>query len=96
MHSPELRRALTEPERFRLVSFNNTDLGGKLPNGDPVYVSLDVPLIRSGWKTERSIRTLCMEGLLVGSRNKLSPTDRAKLVRILELQWMRIYPENDQ
>jgi TRAP-type uncharacterized transport system substrate-binding protein len=93
VHSPELRRALTDPEHFRLVSVNNTDLGGKLPNGDPVYVSLDVPLIRNGWKTERSVRTLCMEGLLVGSRSKLSPTDRAKLERILELQWMRIYAE---
>jgi hypothetical protein len=93
VHSPELRRALTDPEHFRLVSFNNTDLGGKLPNGDPVYVSLDIPLIRNGWKTERSVRTLCMEGLLVGSRSKLSPTDRAKLERILELQWMRIYAE---
>jgi len=96
VHSPELRRALTDPERFRLVSFNNPDLGGKLPNGDPVYVSLDVPLIRSGWKTKRSVRTLCMEGLLVGSRNKLSPTDRARLVQIIELQWMRIYAEKDQ
>ena len=96
VHSPELRRALTNPERFRLVSFNNPNLGGKLPNGDPVYVPLDVPLIRSGWKTERSVRTLCMEGLLVGSRNKLSPTDRTRLLRIIELQWMRIYPEENR
>ena len=96
VHSPELRRALTNPERYRLVSFNYPNLGGKLPNGDPVYVSLDVPLIRNGWKTERSVRTLCMEGLLVGSRSKLSPSDRAKLERILELQWMRIYAEKDQ
>jgi len=56
VHSSELRRALTDPEAFRLVSFNNTDLGGKLPNGDPVYVSMEVPLIRNGWKTERSVR----------------------------------------
>ena len=96
VRSPELRRALTEPERYRLVSFNNPDLGGKLPNGDPVYVSLDVPLIRNDWKTERSIRTLCMEGLLVGSRNKLSPAERARLVQIIELQWMRVYVEKDQ
>jgi TRAP-type uncharacterized transport system substrate-binding protein len=96
VRSPELRRALTEPERYRLVSFNNPDLGGKLPNGDPVYVSLDVPLIRNNWKTERSIRTLCMEGLLVGSRNKLSPAERARLVQIIELQWMRIYVGKDQ
>ena len=96
LHSPELRRALTDPERFRLVSFNNPDLGGKLPNGDPVYVSLDVPLIRSGWKTERSVKTLCMEGLLVGSRNKLSPADRASLVRLIDLRWMRIYAEKDR
>jgi len=87
---------LTNPERFRLVSINNSKLGGKLPNGDPVYVPLDVPLIRSGWKTERSVRTLCMEGLLVGSRNKLSPTDLARLERIIELQWMRIYPEENR
>ena len=96
VRSPELRRALTDPEHFRLVSFNNPDLGGKLPDGDPVYVALDIPLIRSDWKTKRSIRTLCMESLLVGSRNKLSPADRDKLVRIIELQWMRVYAEKDQ
>lgn len=96
VRSSELQLALTSPERFRLVSFNNPDLGGKLPNGDPVYVSMDIPLIRSGWKTERSVRTLCMEGLLVGSRKKLSSTDRARLVRVIDLQWGRIYPEKDQ
>ena len=96
VHSAELRRALTNPERFRLLTFDNPRLGGKLPNGDPVYVPLDVPLIRSGWKTERSVPTLCMEGLLVGSRNKLSPTELARLKRIIELQWMRIYAEDSR
>ena len=96
VHSAELRRALTNPERFQLLSFDNPIPGGKLPNGDPVYVPLDVPLIRTGWKTERSVPTLCMEGLLVGSRNKLSPTDLARLKRIIELQWMRIYAEDSR
>ena len=96
VHSAELRRALTNPERFQLLSFDNPIPGGKLPNGDPVYVPLDVPLIRTGWKTERSVPTLCMEGLLVGSRNKLSPTDLARLKRIIELQWMRIYADDSR
>ena len=96
VRSPELRRALTEPERYLLVSFNNPDLGGKLPNGDPIYVSLDVPLIRNDWKVERSIRTLCMEGLLVGSRSKLAPAESARLAQIIELQWMRVYVEKGQ
>jgi len=96
VHSAELRRALTNPERFRLLSFDNPKLSGKLPNGDPVYAPMDVPLIRSGWKTERSIPTLCMEGLLVGSRSKLSPGNLARLERIFELQWMRIYAEDNR
>ncbi len=96
VHSPELRRALTNPERYRLVSFNYPNLGGKLPNGDPIYVPLDVPLIRIGWKTESSVRTLCMQGLLVGTRDKLTPTDQARLKQIVEFQWMRIYPEDNR
>lgn len=96
VRSPELQSALTNPDRFQLVSFNNPDPGGKLPNGNPVYESLDIPLIRSGWKTERSVRTLCMEGLLVGSKSKLSSTDRAKLAHILDFQWMHVYVEEGQ
>jgi len=92
--SPELRRALTNPGQFQLVSFDDPDLAGKLPNGDPVYIPLDVPLIRSGWKTERSVPTLCMKGLLVGSRSKLSPADRTRLERIINNQWMRVYAED--
>jgi hypothetical protein len=94
VHSPELRHALTNPEQFQLVSFDDPNLSGKLPNGDPVYTPLDVPLIRRGWKTERSVRTLCMKGLLVGSRSKLSPTDRTRLERIINTQWMRVYAED--
>ena len=94
VHSPELRHALTNPEQFQLVSFDDPNLSGKLPNGDPVYTPLDVPLIRRGWKTERSVRTLCMKGLLVGSRSKLSSTDRTRLERIINTQWMRVYAED--
>ena len=93
LRPPELQSALTHPERFQLVSFNNPGFGGKLPNGDPVYVSMDIPLIRSGWKTKRSVRTLCMEGFLVGSKSKLSPADRTKLMHIFDYQWMRVYAE---
>jgi TRAP-type uncharacterized transport system substrate-binding protein len=96
VHSPELRRALTNPENFQLVSFDDPNLSGKLPNGEAVYVPLDIPLIRSGWNTERSVRTLCMKGLLVGSRSKLSTTDKARLVRIIETRWMRVYSEEVQ
>jgi len=92
--SPELRHALTNPEKFQLVSFDDPNLSGKLPNGDAVYIPLDVPLIRSGWKTERSVRTLCMKGLLVGSKSKLSSTDQTKLERIIDTRWMRIYAED--
>jgi TRAP-type uncharacterized transport system substrate-binding protein len=93
VHSPELQRALSNPDRFQLVSFDNADLRGKLPNGDPIYAPLDVPLIRSGWKTERSVQTICVKGLLVGSRSKLSPDDRDRLMRIIDYQWMRVYSE---
>ena len=96
VHSPELRRALTNPENFQLVSFDDPNLSGKLPNGEAVYMPLDIPLIRSGWNTERSVSTLCMKGLLVGSRSKLSTTDKARLVRIIETRWMRVYAEEVQ
>jgi TRAP-type uncharacterized transport system substrate-binding protein len=91
VHSAELQRALNNPDRFQLVSFNSSGNRGKLPNGDPIYTPLDVPLIRSGWNTERSLPTICVKGLLVGSRSKLSPEARDKLMRIIDSQWMRVY-----
>jgi hypothetical protein len=93
VHSPELQRALSNPDRFQLVSFDNADLRGKQPNGDPIYAPLDVPLIRSGWNTESRVQTNCVKGLLVGSRSKLSPDDRDRLMRIIDYQWMRVYSE---
>lgn len=91
--SPELKRALAEPQTFHLVTLDDPALQGKLPNGNPVYTPLDVPLIRTGWKVERSIKTLCTDGLLVGSTSKLSAPDTDTLNRVIELHWMNIYHE---
>ena len=93
VHSTELQRALSNPDRFQLVSINSSDIRGKLPNGDPIYTQLDVPFIRRGWNTERSLRTICVKGLLVGSRSKLPSKARDKLLRIIDYQWMRVYSD---
>ncbi len=64
----------------------------ELPSGESVYEFLDVPLIRGGLNVGKSVPTICTKGLLLGAEKKLSAAARTEIARIIDFQWMRIYP----
>jgi len=92
VRSPEIHLALDKPSIYHLVPVEDRHLLDELPSGESVYEFLDVPLIRGGLATGKSVPTICTKGLLLGAESKLGEAARAELKRIVDFQWMRIYP----
>ena len=90
---PELMTALERPDLYAFVPISDKRLSVKLPNGEPVYEFLELPLVRGALAGPKSYRTICTKGMLVTAPNKLSADAEAKLKQILDYQWMLIYPE---
>lgn len=90
--SKEIHLALERPSIYHLVPVEDRHLLDELPDGQVVYQFLDVPLIRGGIRSGKSIPTICTKGLLLSSASKLSAAAGSKLERIINFQWMRIYP----
>lgn len=90
---PELTAALEQPDQYSLIPIEDKRLSVKLPDGTPVYQSIDLPLVRGSAAGNRSVRTICMKGLLVAAPAKLGPDAEAKLQQIIDYDWMRVYPE---
>ena len=90
---PELMTALERPDLYAFVPISDKRLSVKLPNGEPVYEFLELPLVRGALAGPKSYRTICTKGMLVTTPNKLSADADAKLKMILDYQWMLIYPE---
>jgi hypothetical protein len=92
LQSPELQLALDQPEKYRLIPVEDRHLADDLPNGEAVYEFLDVPLIRTGLSVDRSVPTVCTKGMLVAATRKLSAELMARIKKVIDFQWMRIYP----
>jgi TRAP-type uncharacterized transport system substrate-binding protein len=90
-HSPELDRALAEPGNYNLVEIQGERLNGKLPNGDAVYNALNLALPGSGSAPATSVKTICVKGLLVFNKHKLSREQRYKLGDLVSFHWMKVY-----
>ena len=94
--SPEIQLAIDQPELYRFVSFAKMNIEAKLPDGEPIYRFLDVPLVRQGMKVIKSLPTICTDGLLVASSGKITPKQKQLLDRVVNEQWMRIYSKGFQ
>jgi hypothetical protein len=93
VRSPELQLALDEPEKYRLIPVEDRHLADTLPSGEAVYAFIDLPLVRSGLGSAgRTLPTVCTKGLLLTSPRKLAPGIEERLKRLVDFEWMRIYP----
>jgi hypothetical protein len=88
--------AITRPDLYRILSLRDPRLKAQLPSGEEVYEFLEVPLLRRANGDQVSVPTICTKGLLVAAPAKLSATARDKLERILDFDWMKIYPEESR
>jgi TRAP-type uncharacterized transport system substrate-binding protein len=89
--TPEIQLALEHPDDYQLVTIKNKKLNERLPNGDAVYKTLDVVLLRSGAEAKVSVETICTKAFLVANKQKLSTDQWAHLQRLIDYHWMRVY-----
>jgi TRAP-type uncharacterized transport system substrate-binding protein len=90
-HSPEVDLALRNPDQFRFVQISDERFNSKLPNGDAVYSSLKLAIPVPDSEERRPVTTICVKGLLVGSRDKISSEQRDTLGTMINTYWMKVY-----
>lgn len=90
----EIQQAIDQPDAYRFVTFRNLNFDAKLPDGQPIYSFLDLPLVREKLKVVKSLPTVCTNGVLVTSPDKLALKTRRSLDKIVNEQWMQIYSKD--
>jgi TRAP-type uncharacterized transport system substrate-binding protein len=88
-HSVELETALHDPERYRLVAVEDDRLTEKLPNGQQVYRAMELAMPGDGGSS--GLKTICVRGLLVANREKLSNQQSSQLSDVVNYHWMRVF-----
>lgn len=90
-YSPEVDRALRNPDQFRFVEVADKRFAGKLPNGEAVYQSLELAIPVPDSEERRVVSTICVKGMLVANKDKLFPGQRDTLGKLLNFRWMEVY-----
>lgn len=85
--SPEVETALANPDRYRFVTLSDDQLTEELWNGRKVYRSMNLAMPGA----EERVETICVLGLLLGNKQKLTLEQRNQLSEITDYHWMRVY-----
>jgi len=85
--SPEVALVLDNPARFRFVELSDDGLTEKLWFGREVYHSMRLAM--PGTRTP--VRTICVLGLLLGNKQKLTLEQRNQLNDLADYHWMKVY-----
>ncbi|MAT92660.1 MAG: hypothetical protein CME59_08665 [Halioglobus sp.] len=86
-HSPEVDLAIANPERFQFVELSDDRFTRELHNGRAVYRRMRLAL--PGYR--EPVQTICVRGLLLGHKQKLSAHQRNRLTDLVNYHWMRVY-----
>jgi hypothetical protein len=90
-YSPEVDLALRNPDQFRFVQITDERFRGELPSGEAVYKSLKLAIPVPDSDTRREVATICVKGLLVANKTKLSRDQRDSLGELVAAHWMEVY-----
>ena len=90
-HSPEVDLALSNPDQFRFVEISDARFKSELPNGEAVYKSLKLAIPVPNSEQRRQVNTICVKGLLVANKDKLTAEQRDTLGNLVNAHWMKVY-----
>ncbi|NJN47411.1 MAG: hypothetical protein HC808_14120 [Candidatus Competibacteraceae bacterium] len=93
--SPAMQVVLGSPKEFHFVPVKDWDLNDKLPDGRAVYSFEEVTVEEKKWGFDTSVDTICTQGLLVASKDKLNPELRANLAKVMLLAGSRVVGEEN-
>lgn len=87
-HSPEIDMVIANPDKYRFVKLSDSRFMLPGPSGQPAYRSESVK--PSAVPGAGKVDTICVEGLLVANRTKLSPEQQGQLTSLIEQEWQQI------
>lgn len=88
--SPAMQVVLENPKAFRFISVTDWDLNDKLPDGRAVYSFDEVTVQEKSWGFDKSVDTICTQGLMLAARDKLTPDQRSRLANVMLLAADRV------
>jgi hypothetical protein len=85
--SAEVDMALTNPDRYRFVALGDKWLTQELWNGRKVYRAMKLAMPGA----KKPVETICVLGLLLGNKQKLTLEQRNQLSDLASYHWMKVY-----
>lgn len=86
-HSVEVDHALANASRFRFVELSDDRFTEEQWNGHKVYRAMKLALPGA----DKPVNTICVAGLLLANKQKLSIKQRNQLSDLVSYHWMQVY-----
>tara|TARA_R110002049_G_scaffold23490_57_gene82871 strand:+ start:2440 stop:3324 length:885 start_codon:yes stop_codon:yes gene_type:complete len=87
-HSAEVDYALANSDQYRFVELDDEMFLQSMWNGSQIYRTMKLAMP----EPNEPVKTLCMRGVLLGNKQKLTIEQRNKLSDLMLYHWMEIYP----
>lgn len=91
--SPEIDMVIANPDRFRFVKISDKRLTRKTSGGEPIYHSMKVA--PGAVDSAGSVQTICVRGLLLANKNKLTAEQQGKLKELVATRWEQVHLTTD-
>ncbi|HEY6131004.1 MAG TPA: hypothetical protein VIV27_03250 [Halioglobus sp.] len=85
--SAEVEYALANANRYRFVELSDERFTQEMWNGRKIYSTMNLALPGS----DTPLKTVCVQGLLLANKHKLSIDQRNKLTDLVSYHWMQVY-----
>ncbi len=90
-HSPTVDLALRHPERYRFLEIGDRRLTNTTVNGQEVYRKMNLAMPGPEEGTRQTVNTICVKGLLLANRHKLTEGQLNLLSDMVNTHWMRVF-----
>jgi len=90
-HSREVDLALSDSERYRFLEIDDNRLTGKSDDGQEVYRGMKLAMSGQGNQKTTTVKTICVKGLLLANKEKLTPDQNKLLIDVVNYQWMEVF-----
>lgn len=88
-HSPEIDMVIANPDRFRFVKVSDERLTRKTASGESIYRSMRVA--PGAVEGAGRVETICVQGLLLANKNKLTAEQHNKLMELINKHWTQVH-----
>jgi TRAP-type uncharacterized transport system substrate-binding protein len=88
-HSPEIDMVIANPDQFRFVKISDERLTQKTSGGEAIYHRMRVT--PGAVVSADPVETICVQGLLLANKNKLTAVQRDKLTELIHDHWIQVY-----